>query len=116
MNIMNVLKKKETRHEEEVKRLYDYLATLQPGTEEYNNVLTMLTKIRESETSINKVDMEKIDMAIKVGSIVLATFAAPLLTYGLNRSMVKYIGKVEQMEIFTSTAGKRMIPDFFKRL
>lgn len=109
-------KKKVNRHEVEMDRLYDHLATLQPGTEEYDNVLAAITKARESEIEISKVNVNKQDLIIKVGSIVLATFVAPALTYGLNRSMVKYIGKVEQMEIFTSTAGKRMIPDFFKRL
>lgn len=109
-------KKKVNRHEVEMNRLYDHLSKLQPGTEEYDNVLSELTKARESEIEVKKVTVNKQDLAIKVGSIVLATFVAPALTYGLNRSMVKYIGKVEQMEIFTSTAGKRMIPDFFKRL
>lgn len=109
-------KKKINRHEAEMNRLYDSLATLEPGTEEYDKVLAALTKARESEIEIKKVNASKQDLVIKVGSIVLATFVAPALTYGLNRSMVKYIGKIEQMEIFTSTAGKRMIPDFFKRL
>lgn len=109
-------KKKVNRHEVEMNRLYDHLAKLQPGTEEYDNVLSELTKARESEIEVSKVKVNKHDLAIKVGSIVLATFVAPALTYGLNRSMVKYIGKIEQMEIFTSTPAKRMIPDFFKRL
>ena len=114
---MNItIKKKVNRHEVEMNRLYDHLATLQPGTEEYDNVLSALTKARESEIEAGKVNANKVDLAIKIGSVVLATFVAPALTYGLNRSMVKYIGKIEQMEIFTSTAGKRMIPDFFKRL
>lgn len=111
-----MIKKKTNRHEVEMNRLYDHLSTLQPGTEEYDNVLSELTKARESEIEVTKVNVSKHDLAIKVGSIVLTAFVVPVVTYGLNRSMVKYIGKVEQMEIFTSTAGKRMIPDFFKRL
>lgn len=109
-------KKKVNRHEVEMNRLYDHLAKLQPGTEEYDKVLAQITKARESEIEISRVDVSKRDLAIKVGTTIVAAVVTPLLTYGLNRSMVKYIGKVEQMEIFTSTAGKRMIPDFFKRL
>lgn len=113
---MNIMNKKVSRHEVEMDRLYDHLEKLEPGTEEYDKVLSALTKARESEIEVSKVNANKYDLAIKIGSIALATFVAPALTYGLNRSMVKYIGKIEQMEIFTSTAGKRMIPDFFKRL
>ena len=108
--------KKVNRHEVEMNRLYDHLAKLEPGTEEYDKVLAQITKARESEIEVSKVDVSKRDLVIKVGTSIAAVVVTPLLTYGLNRSMVKYIGKVEQMEIFTSTAGKRMIPDFFKRL
>ena len=109
-------KQKVNRHEVEMNRLYDHLSKLEPGTEEYDKVLAEITKARESEIENSKVDVSKRDLAIKVGTSLAAVIVTPLLTYGLNRSMVKYIGKVEQMEIFTSTAGKRMIPDFFKRL
>lgn len=109
-------KQKVNRHEVELNRLYDHLAKLEPGTEEYDKVLAQITKARESEIEVSKVDVSKRDLIIKVGTTVATMVVTPLLTYGLNRSMVKYIGKIEQMEIFTSTAGKRMIPDFFKRL
>ena len=109
-------KQKVNRHEVEINRLYDHLSTLQPGTEEYDKVLSELNKARESEIEVTKVYIDKYDLAIKIGSIVLTAFVAPVITHGLNRSMVKHIGKIEQMEIFTSTAGKKMIPDFFKRL
>jgi hypothetical protein len=108
-------KKKVNRHEEEMNRLYDHLSKLQPGTEEYDKVLAELTKAKESEIEIKKIGVNKHDLIIKVGSIVLTTFVVPVLTYGLNRSMVKHIGTIEQMETFTSTAGRKMIPDFFKR-
>lgn len=109
-------KKKVNRHEVEMNRLYDHLSKLEPGTEEYDKVLSEITKARESEIEMNKVDVSKRDLHVKIGSAALAVFVTPVVTYVLNRSMVKYIGKIEQMEIFTSTAGKRMIPDFFKRL
>lgn len=109
-------KQKVNRHEVELNRLYDHLSTIEPGTEEYDKILTELNKARESEIEVAKVNVNKYDLAIKVGSIVLTAFVVPLITHGLNRSMVKHIGTVEQMEIFTSTAGKKMIPDFFKRL
>lgn len=108
-------KQKVNRHEVEMNRLYDYLAKLEPGTEEYDKVLSELNKARESEIEVSKVNVNKYDLVIKVGSIALTAFVVPLITHGLNRSMVKHIGKIEQMEIFTSTAGKKMIPDFFKR-
>ena len=108
-------KRKANRHEVELNRLYDHLSKLEPGTEEYDKVLSELNKARESEIEVAKVNVNKYDLAIKVGSIVLTAFVVPVITHGLNRSMVKYIGTIEQMETFTSTAGRRMIPDFFKR-
>ena len=90
-------KQKVNRHEVEMDRLYDHLSTLQPGTEEYDKVLSELNKARESEIEVTKVNVSKQDLVIKIGSIALATFVVPLITHGLNRSMVKHIGTIEQM-------------------
>lgn len=109
------MKKKINRREDELNRLYNKLDTLEPGTEEYNKVLEEVIKVENVANEGNQTKSNKIDLWIKIGGIVATTIAVPLIKYGLNRSMVKHIGTIEQMETFTSTAGRRMIPDMFER-
>lgn len=107
------------RQDAELNRLYDKLNTLEPGTDEYEKLLSEITKattvrnenrkieIAETEAKTCKSNAKK-DIAIKVATIVTGVLLTPVIDYALKRSMVNVIGKVEQMETFTSTAGRSM--------
>lgn len=109
------MKKKTSRRNAELNRLYDTLKKLEPGTDEYNRVLEEAIKLDNASSEIEQAKVNKLDLAIKVGGIVATTIVFPLVKYGLNRKMVRHIGTIEQMETFVSSAGKRMIPEMYER-
>lgn len=110
------MKKKITRREAELNRLYDKLNTLEPGTEEYKKVMEETIKIETAIHEHEQIKSGKVDLTIKIVGIAATTVALPLIKYGLNYLMVGRIGKIEQMETFTSTGGRKIIPDMFERM
>lgn len=102
----------ENKHEKELNRMYDRLATLEPGTEEYEKVLTEIMKARDGEIELKKIESDrksaKTDNWIKIGTFVVGLIAAPLIDLGVKKSLTKYIGTIEQMDTFTSTPGRSM--------
>ena len=105
------------RHNEEMNRLYDKLATLEPGTEEYTKVLNELMKAMDGENEITKIsdakEDAKWDRVIKIGTFAAGLVIAPFVDTVCKRSLAKFIGTVEQMETFTSSPG-RSISSWFR--
>lgn len=108
-------KKKISRREMELNRLYDKLDTLEPGTEEYKKVMEEVVKVEHTLNEAEQTRSNKVDLFVKIGSIAVPV-GLTILKYALNRKMVRHIGTVEQMETFTSTAGRRMLPEMFERM
>lgn len=108
-------KKKLTRREVELNRLYDKLNTLEPGTDEYKKVMEEILKVEHATNEAEQTRSNKVDLVVKIGGIVVP-IGLTVLKYALNRKMVEHIGIVEQMETFTSTAGRKIIPDMFERM
>lgn len=102
----------ETRHNDELNRMYDKLSTLEPGTEEYETVLTEIMKAKDGETELKKIydarDEAKKDRIFKIGTFAAGLVLAPIIDTICKRSLAKFIGTVEQMETFTSTPGRSM--------
>lgn len=100
------------KHEVEVRRLQDELSLLTPGTEEYNAVQEELLKAMEAMNEMVKIDHArkgaKVDTAIRVVTFVGGLTLTPVITTLCQRNLAKFIGTVEQMETFTSTAGRSM--------
>lgn len=111
---MNELK---NRHDEELNRMYDKLASLEPGTDEYEEMMGQIMKARAGEADIMKIEAEKdtakkelyVKVALGIGTIV----AVPIVETICKRNLASFIGKVEQMEYFTSSAG-RSISGWFR--
>lgn len=118
------------RHDEVLDRLYSELEKLQPGTDEYEKVLTEVTKaaitrnefkkmdiaeaeaknsksVAEAETKNSKSAANK-ELAIKIVTIVAGVALTPVIDLACKRSLARFIGTVEQMETFTSTPGRSM--------
>jgi hypothetical protein len=102
----------QNRHDEELNRMYDILATCEPGTDEYERVLNEIMKAKEGEAEILKIEdarkEAKIDTKIKVGIFIAGLIVTPVIDTLCKRSLAKFIGTVEQMETFTSTPGRSM--------
>ena len=94
-------KKKLTRREAELNRLYDKLNGLEPGTEEYKKVMEEVVKVEHASNEAEQTRSNKVDLVVKIGGIVVP---------------IGHIGTVEQMETFTSTAGRKIIPEMFERM
>ena len=94
------------RHEEELNRMYDKLETLEPGTEEHEKVLEEILKAETSKT-------EKKEVNLKLVSIVAGIALTPVMDTLCKRYLAGFIGKVEQMETFTSSPG-RSISSWFR--
>lgn len=107
----------EKRHNEEMNRLYDKLATLEPGTDEYAKVLTELMKAMDGGSELNKIndakEEAKWDRVFKIGTFAAGLVIAPVIDTVCKRSLAKFIGTVEQMETFTSSPG-RSISSWFR--
>lgn len=106
---MNTLKK---RHDAELHRMYDKLGTLEPGSEEYDQVLSEIMKAKGGEIDLIKIEADKEaarkDLMIKIGTFTAGLLLAPVIDTLCKRSLAKYIGTIEQMETFTSTPGRSM--------
>lgn len=102
----------QNRHDEELNRMYDILSTCEPGTDEYDRVLSEIMKAKEGEAEILKIEdarkEAKIDNKIKLSIFIAGLIATPIIDTLCKRSLAKFIGTVEQMETFTSTAGRSM--------
>lgn len=111
---MNELKH---RHDAELNRMYDRLKALEPGTEEYDKVLSTIMKAKTGENEIAKIEADKElakrDLWIKIGTFGAGLVVVPVVDLCCKRNLVKLIGKVEQMETFTSSAG-RSLSSWFK--
>ena len=102
----------EARYEVEVHRLQDTLKQLEPGTEQYEAVHAELLKAMEVMNETTKIEDArrgaKTDMVVKVTTFAAGLVLTPVITTLCQRSLAKFIGTVEQMETFTSTAGRSM--------
>ena len=102
----------EARYEVEVHRLQDTLKQLEPGTEQYEAVHVELLKAMEVMNETTKIEDArqgaKTDMVVKVTTFAAGLVLTPVITTLCQRSLAKFIGTVEQMETFTSTAGRSM--------
>lgn len=87
------------RSEVELNRMYDRLETLEPGTEEHEKVLEEILKVENSKNG-NK------EMNLKLASIAGGIILTPVVETLCKRYLAGFIGKVEQMDYFTSTPGK----------
>lgn len=108
----------EIRHDSELDRMYDKLSTLEPGTEEHDKVLNEIIRAMDGKIEFKKIkdaqDGAKKDQLIKIGTFAAGLILAPLIETLCKRSLTKYIGTIEQMETFTSTPGRSMLPSFFR--
>ena len=101
------------RHDEELNRMYDKLNELEPGSEAYEKIRAEIAKATILRKKKKKIGNENKDLAIKIGTVAAGVFITPVIDYVLKRSLAGFIGKVEQMETFTSTPG-RAIGSWFK--
>lgn len=99
-----------SRHEKELFRLYDKAGELEPGTEQHAAVWSEIMKAREEENERNKTNSDreaaKRDMYIKIGTFTAGLILSPIIDTVCKRELARFIGTVEQMEYFTSSAGK----------
>ena len=93
------MKDVKNRSEVELNRMYDTLKNLEPGTEEYEKVLGEILKVENSKK-------EKKEVNLKVASIAAGIVLTPVVDTLCKRYLAGFIGKVEQMEYFTSSPGK----------
>ena len=102
----------EARYEVEIHRLQDELKSLTPGTDEYKAVHEELLKALEVMNETTKIEdsrkSAKTDTVVKVTTFVAGLVLTPVITTFCQRSLAKFIGTIEQMETFTSTAGRSM--------
>lgn len=102
----------EARYEVEIHRLQDELKSLTPGTDEYKAVHEELLKALEVMNETTKIEDSrrgaKTDTVVKVTTFAAGLVLTPVITTFCQRSLAKFIGTVEQMETFTSTAGRSM--------
>ena len=102
----------EARYEVEVHRLQDELKSLTPGTDEYKAVHEELLKALEVMNETTKIEDSrkgaKTDTVVKVVTFAAGLVLTPVITTVCQRNLAKFIGTVEQMETFTSTAGRSM--------
>ena len=102
----------EARYEVEIHRLQDELKSLTPGTDEYKAVHEELLKALEVMNETTKIEdsrrSAKTDTVVKVTTFAAGLVLTPVITTFCQRSLAKFIGTVEQMETFTSTAGRSM--------
>ena len=95
-------------HNEELNRMYDKLANLEPGSDEYEKMLAEIAKATNVRNESKKVGNEKKDLMIKIGTVAAGVLLTPIIDTVCKRSLAGFIGKVEQMETFTSTPGRSM--------
>ena len=102
----------EARYEVEVHRLQDELKSLTPGTDEYKVVHEELLKALEVVNETTKIEdsrrSAKTDTVVKVTTFAAGLVLTPVITTFCHQSLANFIGTVEQMETFTSTAGRSM--------
>lgn len=100
------------KYEEEIRRLQNELASLTPGSEEYNAVQGELMKAMEVMNEMVKIEHArkgaKVDTTIRVVTFVGGLILTPVITTACQKHLAKFIGTVEQMETFTSTPGRSM--------
>ena len=100
------------RYEVEMHRLQDRLKELEPGTDEYNAVQGELLKAMELMNELVKTEDArkgaKTDTTVRIMTFVGGLLLTPVITTLCQRSLAKFIGEVEQMETFTSMAGRSM--------
>lgn len=98
--------KKQNRHEVELIRMYDKLATLEPGTEEHEKVLEEIHKAENCKNSKKEVN-------VKIVTAAAAIAITPVVDTLCKRYLAGFIGKVEQMEFFNTSPG-RSISSWFR--
>ena len=114
-----------SRHFDEMDRMYDSLSKLEPGTDEYEKLLSQIMKAEDRKIEIDKLNdarqesKSKNEDAAKERKIRIALGIAPLIVTPVidllcKRNLTKVIGTIEQMEIFTSTPG-RSISSWFRK-
>ena len=111
------MKATKARHQAELLRMYDKLETLEPGTDEYDAVLSAIMKAKSGENERYRIkaeqDTAKKDLVVKVGIFAGGLIVTPLIDLACKRNLAKFIGTVEQMETFTTSAG-RSISSWFR--
>lgn len=99
-------------YEAEVLRLQDRLKELDPGSDEYDAVQEELLKAMNVANEMAKINDArkgaKVDTAIRVATFVGGVVITPVVTTFCQKHLAKFIGTVEQMETFTSSAGRSM--------
>lgn len=98
--------KKQNRHEVELNRMYDELAKLKPGTEEYEKLLETIHKAEACKKDKKEIDIKLVTFA---GSVLLV----PVIDTVCKKNLAKYIAKIEEFDTFTSSAG-RSISSWFR--
>ena len=102
----------EARYEVEIHRLQDELKSLTPGTDEYKAVHEELLKALEVMNETTKIEdsrrSAKTDTVVKVTTFAAGLVLTPVLTTFCQKHLAKFIGTIEQMETFTSSAGRSM--------
>lgn len=111
-------------HVKEMKRMYSSLSKLEPGTDEYDKLLSQIMKAEDRRLEVDKIESANCESenknkeARKNRLIQIGTFSAgllipPIIDLICKRNLTKLIGTVEQMETFTTTPG-RSISGWFR--
>lgn len=103
--------------EKELNYLFIELKRFDPSTDEYAKVRAQISAIIKDQIELNKASLEaknakkeRIIKWVQVGGGIIAT---PIIGYFINRKLIRVVGEVEQMEIFTTTPGKKIIGKMF---
>ena len=99
-------------YEVEVLRLQNRLKELDPGSDEYDAVQEELLKAMNVANEMVKIDDArkgaKVDTTIRIMTFMGGLVLTPVITTVCQRNLAKFIGTVEQMETFTSSAGRSL--------
>lgn len=103
--------------DKELNYLFIELKRFDPSTDEYAKVRAQISAIIKDRIEIEKASneqknakKERVIKYIQVGGGIILT---PIIGYFINRKLIKVVGEVEQMEIFTTTPGKKIIGKMF---
>lgn len=103
--------------DKELNYLFIELKRFDPSTDEYAKVRAQISAIIKDKIEIKKASdeqknaqKERIIKWVSVGGGIILT---PVIGYFINRKLIRVVGEVEQMEIFTTTPGKKTIAKMF---
>lgn len=103
--------------EKELSYLFIELKRFDPSTDEYAKVRAQISAIIKDQIELNKASLEaknaKKERIIKWTQVGGGIILTPIIGYFINRKLIRVVGEVEQMEIFTTTPGKKIIGKMF---